>query len=293
MPLEAPEIDEAQVQQVLEAADQAPDERVYPGMRYDDARSTAEIQAQQDTQMDGTRRYAAVHAEGPGAAEVMRRRAEIDAWQEQMREEARQKAEAERAARLAQAERERRAAQEAYEAEQARLAQAEYERQLAEYERQRAQYERDLAQYEREKAEYEAAMARQAEEEAAAQRAMQESAMQESVMQMEAAQELAPESGVRRRRRSEAYSDYVEGETVTQLPDAPEWKPMEKMEPLMEDAQKKADAKAGRKSIWRSGMEMMAHMMEEEEQDITGIASLPPRVDMHEAYRPAKKPGKQ
>ena len=170
---EPPTLGEADEREALRAAESVPDEELgqYPGMRYD---SNAAYAPPED--MEGTRRYAAVHAEGPGAAEVSRRRAEIDAWQLQMQEEARQRAEAERAAREAQAAYEaeqqrlaqeayeaeqqrlaqeayeaeqQRLAQEAYEAEQQRLAQEEYERQLAEYERQKAQYERDLAEYER------------------------------------------------------------------------------------------------------------------------------------------------
>ena len=53
-----------------------------------------------------------------------------------------------------------------------------------------------------------------------------------------------------------------------------------------------AETKADKKSLWRSGMAMMAQMMEAEENEVTGIAALPPRVDMHKAYKPAKKPGK-
>ncbi|MGN0759955.1 MAG: hypothetical protein ACI4MU_12260, partial [Candidatus Ventricola sp.] len=115
---EPPTLDEADEQEAMMAAQSVPDETLgqYPGMRYD---SRAAAQAPQED-MEGTRRYAAVHAEGPGAAEVNRRRAEIDAWQLQMQEEARQRAEAERAAREAE---QQRLAQEAYEAEQQRLAQ--------------------------------------------------------------------------------------------------------------------------------------------------------------------------
>ena len=330
LPLRQPELDEVQVQQVMETAENTPDEYQYPGMRFDDTRTVKPVQP-----MDGTRRYAAVHTEGPGAAEVTRRRAEIDAWQLQMQEEARQKAEAERAARLAEAERERRAAQEAYEAEQARLAQEayeaeqarlaqeayeaeqarlaqeayeaeqarlaqeayeaeqarlaqeEYERQLAEYERQKAQYERDLAEYERQKAEYEAELARQAllEEEA---RLAQEAEQQLH----ETAEEIAPAASARRRRRSAAYSDYVPGEDVTELPDAPQWKPMQQM-PQADTGAEKSASKPEKKSIWRSGVEKMAQMMEPEENDVTGIAALPPRVDRHKAYKPAKKPEKR
>ena len=254
---EPPTLDEADEQEAMMAAQSVPDETLgqYPGMRYD---SRAAAQAPQED-IEGTRRYAAVHAEGPGAAEVNRRRAEIDAWQLQMQEEARQRAEAERAAR---------------EAEQQRLAQEEYERQLAEYERQKAQYERDLAEYERQKAEYDAAMARQNTD-------------------MEAAQEPAPDAApARRRRRANAtYSDYVGGEDVSELPDPPVWTQMEK--PAPRPAPEAEKPKPGKKGLLRGGMEKMVRMIEPEQEEISGITSLPPRVDPGEAYRPAKKPPKR
>ena len=266
---EPPTLDEADEQEAMMAAQSVPDETLgqYPGMRYD---SRAAAQAPQED-MEGTRRYAAVHAEGPGAAEVNRRRAEIDAWQLQMQEEARQRAEAERAAREAE---QQRLAQEAYEAEQQRLAQEEYERQLAEYERQKAQYERDLAEYERQKAEYDAAMARQN-------------------IDMEAAQEPAPDAApARRRRRANAtYSDYVGGEDVSELPDPPVWTQMEK--PAPRPAPEVEKPKPGKKGLLRGGMEKMVRMIEPEQEEISGITSLPPRVDPGEAYRPAKKPPKR
>ena len=290
---EPPTLDEADEQEAMMAAQSVPDETLgqYPGMRYD---SRAAAQAPQED-MEGTRRYAAVHAEGPGAAEVNRRRAEIDAWQLQMQEEARQRAEAERAAREAEQQRlaqeayeaeqqrlaqeayeaeQQRMAQEAYEAEQQRLAQEEYERQLAEYERQKAQYERDLAEYERQKAEYDAAMARQN-------------------IDMEAAQEPAPDAApARRSRRANAtYSDYVGGEDVSELPDPPVWTQMEK--PAPRPAPEVEKPKPGKKGLLRGGMEKMARMIEPEQEEISGITSLPPRVDPGEAYRPAKKPPKR
>ena len=198
LPLQQPQMDERQAQEVMQRAQSVPDEELgaYPGMRY--GAKAAEGMAE-------TQRYSAVRAEGPGAAEVERRRAEIDAWQQQMQEEARQKAEAERQRiaqqkayeaeqqriaqqkayeaeqqRIAQqkayeAEQQRIAQQKAYEAEQQRIAQqkayeeaqrqkaqAEYQRQLAEYERQKAQYEQDMARYRQEKAAYDAEMARRA-----------------------------------------------------------------------------------------------------------------------------------
>ena len=265
---EPPTLDEADEQEAMMAAQSVPDETLgqYPGMRYDSRAAYAP-----PGDMEGTRRYAAVHAEGPGAAEVSRRRAEIDAWQLQMQEEARQRAEAERAAREAE---QQRLAQEAYEAEQQRLAQEEYERQLAEYERQKAQYERDLAEYERQKAEYDAAMARQN-------------------IDMEAAQEPAPDAApARRRRRANAtYSDYVGGEDVSELPDPPVWTQMEK--PAPRPAPEVEKPKPGKKGLLRGGMEKMVRMIEPEQEEISGITSLPPRVDPGEAYRPAKKPPKR
>ncbi len=263
---------EQDVQMAMARAQSAPDEYTYPGMRYDST-------AQQD--MDSTQRYGAVTQEGPGAAEVARRRAEIEAWQLQMQEEARARAEAERAAyeaeqaRLAQEAYEAeqaRLAQEAYEAEQARLAQEQYERELAEYERQKAQYERELAEYECQKAAYDAQMAR----EAAAQQ------MQEQ------AGELAPAQGASRRRRGtkRSYSDYVEGEDVADLPDAPQWPqmPAAQTTPPAQSAQKKA----GSKLLGR-----MAKMIEPEEEQLAALPKLPPRVNMHDAYKTPAKPGRR
>ena len=283
LPLERPQVDERQAQEVLQRAQSVPDEELgaYPGMRYG-------AKAGERDDLASTQRYSAVHAEGPGAAEVERRRAEIAAWQQQMAEEARQKAEAERAAREAEqrriaqqkayeeeqrriaeqkayeAEQQRIAQQKAYEAEQQRLAQEEYQRQLAEYERQKAQYELDMARYQQEKAAYDAEMARQA--------------AQNEAVQPEA------ENAPRRRRAAQAkpktYSDYVSGETVEQLPDPPQW-------PQVQQAAEQA--KKPKKSI----MSRVAKMMEEDEtSEIAGINALPPRVSKDEAYRPAKIPQK-
>ena len=268
-------LDEQDEQMAMARAQSAPDEYAYPGMRYDSA-------AQQE--MDSTQRYGAVTQEGPGAAEVARRRAEIEAWQLQMQEEARARAEAERAAheayeaeqaRLAQEAYEAeqaRLAQEAYEAEQARLAQEEYERQMAEYERQKAQYERELAEYERQKAAYDAQMAR----EAAAQQ------MQEQ------AGELAPAQSASRRRRGtrRSYSDYVEGEDVADLPDAPQW-------PQIPDAQAASPAESAQKKAGSKLLGRMAKMIEPEEEQLAALPKLPPRVDMHDAYRTPAKPGRR
>ena len=290
LPLEQPVIDESQAQDVLRQAESVPDETLgaYPGMRYGAMASPRADEA-------GTQRYAAIHTEGPGAAEVTRRRAEIDAWQQQIQEEARARAQAELAARQAEQARlaqeayeaeqarlaqeayeaeQARLAQEAYEAEQARLAQEAYARQMAEYERQKAQYERDLAEYERQKAAYEAELARQ-------------SAQQE-------ADDGAQEANARRRRAQSAqpprtYSDYVSGEAVSELPDPPQWPDVSEtraQEPTAPAGKKKAKAGGGL-------MSRMVKMIEPEEEEISSIASLPPRVDMRDAYKPAKKPQKR
>ena len=300
LPLEQPRLDARQEQEVMRQAESVPDAELgaYPGMKYG-------AQAVPRENMESTQRYAAVHSEGPGAAEVERRKAEIAAWQLQMQEEARQKAEAERAAReeeqrriaaqkayeeeqrraaaqKAYEEEQRRAAaqkayeeeqrriaaQKAYEDEQARLAQKEYQRQMAEYERQKAQYEQDMARYRQEKAAYDAQMAQQSQ------------------------QNTAETPSARRRRapqRPMTYSDYVSGETVEKLPDPPRW-------PQVQQAaeQTRTAAEKPTKAKKQGGlMGRMAKLIEEEdENDVSGIASLPPRVNVHDAYRPAKTPQK-
>ena len=288
LPLQQPQMDERQAQEVMQRAQSVPDEELgaYPGMRY--GAKAAEGMAE-------TQRYSAVRAEGPGAAEVERRRAEIDAWQQQMQEEARQKAEAERQ-RIAQqkayeaeqqrvaqqkayeAEQQRIAQQKAYEAEQQRIAQqkayeeaqrqkaqAEYQRQLAEYERQKAQYEQDMARYRQEKAAYDAEMARRA------------------AQSDEAAQTDAQTTPRRRRapqQKPRTYSDYVSGETVERLPDPPQW-------PQVQQAAEAA--KKPKKGL----VSRVAKMMEEDDgNEIAGINALPPRVSKDEAYHPAKTPQK-
>ena len=284
LPLQQPQMDERQAQEVMQRAQSVPDEELgaYPGMRY--GAKAAEGMAE-------TQRYSAVRAEGPGAAEVERRRAEIDAWQQQMQEEARQKAEAERQRiaqqkayeaeqqRIAQqkayeAEQQRVAQQKAYEAEQQRIAQqkayeeaqrqkaqAEYQRQLAEYERQKAQYEQDMARYRQEKAAYDAEMARRA-------------------AQSDEAAQTAPRRRRAPQQKPRTYSDYVSGETVEQLPDPPQW-------PQVQQAAEAA--KKPKKGL----VSRVAKMMEEDDgNEIAGINALPPRVSKDEAYHPAKTPQK-
>lgn len=288
LPLQQPQMDERQAQEVMQRAQSVPDEELgaYPGMRY--GAKAAEGMAE-------TQRYSAVRAEGPGAAEVERRRAEIDAWQQQMQEEARQKAEAEQQRvaqqkayeaeqqRIAQqkayeAEQQRIARQKAYEAEQQRVAQqkayeeaqrqkaqAEYQRQLAEYERQKAQYEQDMARYRQEKAAYDAEMAR---------RAAQSDEAAQSDTQTAPRRRRAPQQKPR------TYSDYVSGETVERLPDPPQW-------PQVQQAAEAA--KKPKKGL----VSRVAKMMEEDDDnEIAGINALPPRVSKDEAYHPAKTPQK-
>lgn len=288
LPLQQPQMDERQAQEVMQRAQSVPDEELgaYPGMRY--GAKAAEGMAE-------TQRYSAVRAEGPGAAEVERRRAEIDAWQQQMQEEARQKAEAERQ-RIAQqkayeaeqqrvaqqkayeAEQQRIAQQKAYEAEQQRIAQqkayeeaqrqkaqAEYQRQLAEYERQKAQYEQDMARYRQEKAAYDAEMARRA-------------AQSDEAAQTDA--QTAPRRRRAPQQKPRTYSDYVSGETVERLPDPPQW-------PQVQQAAEAA--KKPKKGL----VSRVAKMMEEDDgNEIAGINALPPRVSKDEAYHPAKTPPK-
>lgn len=274
LPLEQPRLDAQQEREVMRQAESVPDAELgaYPGMKYG-------AQAAPRESMESTQRYAAVHSEGPGAAEVERRKAEIAAWQLQMQEEARQKAEAERAAReeeqrriaaqkAYEEEQRRAAAQKAYEDEQARLAQEEYQRQLAEYERQKAQYEQDMARYRQEKAAYDAQMAQQSQ------------------------QNTAETTSVRRRRvpqRPMTYSDYVSGETVENLPDPPRW-------PQVQQAAEQTRTAAEKPAKTKKQGGLMGHVAklieEEDENDVSGIASLPPRVDVHDAYRPAKTPQK-
>ena len=249
LPLQQPQMDERQAQEVMQRAQSVPDEELgaYPGMRY--GAKAAEGMAE-------TQRYSAVRAEGPGAAEVERRRAEIDAWRQQMQEEARQKAEAEQQ-RIAQ--------QKAYEEAQRQKAQAEYQRQLAEYERQKAQYEQDMARYRQEKAAYDAEMARRA-------------AQSDEAAQTDA--QTAPRRRRAPQQKPRTYSDYVSGETVERLPDPPQW-------PQVQQAAEAA--KKPKKGL----VSRVAKMMEEDDgNEIAGINALPPRVSKDEAYHPAKTPQK-
>ena len=148
-----------------------------------------------------------------------------------------------------------RLAQEAYEAEQARLAQEEYERQMAEYERQKAAYEAQLA-----------------------------------------AQEMTRAASSLRRRRTAAGSESEEME-MTRV-QAPVRVPAQKGKKAANHhaasaakrekrTEKKLDAKHD-KSDGLLGR--MAKMIEPEEEALISRKTLPPRLDMNDAFRTAKLP---
>jgi len=222
--------------------------------------------------------------------------AEDEEWQ--LLEEARARAEAEQAERIRleeesrayEAERARlareayeaeraRLAQEAYEAEQARLAQQEYERQLEEYERQRVQYERDLAEYERQKAEYEAQLA--AQEQAAMTRRRRMPA--QSGEDMGATRVQTP---VRAQVTSKEQRDSA-GRKAASLPEKKSGKKNAEKKNTEKGMERKAEAKS---DISSGLLGRMAKMIEPEEEELINRKTLPPRVDMHDAFRTAKLP---
>jgi len=202
-----------------------------------------------------------------------------------MQEEARRRAEAEKAERerlekeAREAERVRRE-REIFEAEQARLAQEEYVRQMEEYERQRAQYERDLAEYERQKAEYEAQLAEQ-------------QAFEEEQQRIRGA-----ESAARRRRTAVTPQEQAQYTQVIHSSARPKSKPSAhqsaKSAPAKKTAasrEKKADSghaeKAEKNHVLLS---RVAKLIEPEEEELITRKTLPPRVDMNDAFRTAKLP---
>ena len=255
----APVVDEDEERDVISRAQDVPDEELgaYPGMHYENAR-------EQGQSLRGTQRYSAVTAEGPGAAEVARRREEIEAFR-RMQEEAAERA---RAERIRQQEDERMAAQRAEEMrreEEEKLAQEAYERELAEYERQKAQYERDMAEYARQKAEYDAYVARQQRDD-------------ESIPQSEEGEEPRRRQ---RRRRAQTNEEPVGAEAEELKLDA-QGEPAAQAE---EDAGSRETVDE-RKNGW---MNRMARLIEEEDKsEFTAVNALPPRIDRREAYRPAK-----
>ena len=188
--------------------------------------------------------------------------------QERLAREAYEAEQTRRAQEAYEAEQARRA-QEVYEAEQARRAQEEYARQMEEYERQMAQYERDLAEYERQKAEYEAQMAAKEQEEAG-----QTMHRRRSAVRSHGADPI--EATVRMAKTSQKR-ELTEG---LRKPEAKEANPERRME-------NKADAKQDRNG---NLLGRMAKMIEPEEEALISRKTLPPRVDMNDAFRTAKLP---
>ena len=224
------------------------------------------------------------------AERLERERLEREAREAERERRQREAYEAEQArlAREVYAAEQARLAQEAYEAEQARLAQEEYARQMEEYERQKAQYERDLAEYERQKAEYEAQLA------------AQEAYETEQ-------QAMRPAEGAARRRRAaltpeeEQYTQVikrpartktkqVESKTdrpasvKTKRPDGRHEKPSAK-----HNKPEKVD-KAEKPEKNHALLSRMAKLIEPEEEELITRKTLPPRVDMNDAFRTAKLP---
>ena len=101
----------------------------------------------------------------------------------------------------------------------------------------------------------------------------------------EQAQEIEPlqENAARRRRGAQkTYSDYVVGQTVEELPDAPVW-------PQMQEETQAAQEQTIRHNKL---LDRMAKMIEPEEEQLIHRTKLPPRVNMQDAYKPAAEPRK-
>ena len=314
LPLRQPQMDERQAQEVMQRAQSVPDEELgaYPGMRY--GAKAAEGMAE-------TQRYSAVRAEGPGAAEVERRRAEIDAWQQQMQEEARQKAEAERQ-RIAQqkayeAEQQRVAQQKAYEAERQRIAQQKaYEAEQQRVAQQKA-YEAEQQRVAQQKA-YEAEQQRIAQQKAyeEAQRQKAQAEYQRQLAEYERQKAQYEQDMARYRQEKAAYdaemarraaqSDeaaQTDAQTAPRRRRAPQQKPRtysdyvsgETVERLPDPPQwpQVQQAAEAAKKPKKGLVSRVAKMMEEDDgNEIAGINALPPRVSKDEAYHPAKTPQK-
>ena len=82
-----------------------------------------------------------------------------------------------------------------------------------------------------------------------------------------------------------AYSDYLDGETVEELPAPPAWPDAKKTAKAVAKKKKPAPRPKEHKLLSR-----MAQMIEAEDEELASIGALPPRVDMHDAYKPAKTP---
>ena len=297
LPLEQPRLDARQEQEVMRQAESVPDAELgaYPGMKYG-------AQAAPRESMESTQRYAAVHSEGPGAAEVERRKAEIAAWQLQMQEEARQKAEAERAAR--EEEQRRIAAQKASEGN----CRAESLRRGAAQSR-RAESLRGGAASESPRRKPTRTNRHGSLRKNIRGRWLNTSGRRRSMSRIwlvivrkkrrmtrkwhsrvsRMQRKRLPHAAAARPQRPMTYSDYVSGETVENLPDPPRW-------PQVQQAAEQTRTAAEKPAKAKKQGGLMGHVAklieEEDENNVSGIASLPPRVDVHDAYRPAKTPQK-
>ena len=279
---EQPSLEREDEQAAMQRAQAVPDEELglYPGMRYDEQASLVQTQ-----ELGGTRRLGAVHREGPGAAEVNRRREEIDAYKQELEAAARLERER-RMAEMRRAEQERIEREErARQEEEARAAQEEYDRQMQEYAQRRTQYEQELAQYQRDMEAYEAAVAAmQADAEAA-----QESVTQGLPEEMPEEKNEEKTGRTRVRRRQKTYSELIEGESIEQLPETPQWPQMdETVSRVKKTAEQKTPEKRPEKKNGLVGR--MASLIEPEKEEVSGVNALPPRVDPKQAYRPAATP---
>ena len=86
----------------------------------------------------------------------------------------------------------------------------------------------------------------------------------------------------------QTYSDYIEGDTVSELPAPPDWPQMQQA--VRRTQEKPAEKQDGKKKKSGALISRVAKMIEPEEEELITRKSLPPRVDPHEAYRPAKTP---
>ena len=271
---EQPMFDVEDEQAAMQRAQAVPDKELgaYPGMRYDEQASLMQTQ-----ELGGTRRLSAVHQEGPGAAEVNRRRKEIAAYKQELEAAARLERER-RMEELRRAEQERIAREERErQEEEARAAQDEYDRQMQEYAQRKAQYERELAQYQRDMEAYEAAVAAMQADAEAAQEPMPEGTMEEKA------------GRTRVRRRQKTYSELVEGENIEQLPETPQWPQMD--ETVSQVKKTVAQNTSEKKPEKKNGLVgRMAYLIEPEKEEVSGVNALPPRVDPKQAYHPAATP---
>lgn len=216
--------------------------------------------------------------------EEARMRAETERAERERLEQERREAERIRREREAYEAEQARLAREAYEAEQARLAQEEYARQMEEYERQKAQYERDLAEYERQKAEYEAQLAAQQayeEEQRAVQHAGGAARRRRTAVTPEEAQYTQViERPAKPRAKQTAAKTVKPASAKAKKPESGREKPVTKAQMGKAEKPEKSHALLNR----------VAKLIEPEEEELITRTTLPPRVDMNDAFRTAKLP---